>query len=1153
MSGFPEETKKRLLFAAGYLVDCGSAVSVLPPTSEERQNPNSTEYNLYSANGQRICTYGRRLVAFKLFGHACSHDMIIADVVRPILGMDFFKDGDGKRCLIDPLKRCLIDRITGQEFKVNSCVSSMFSLSPCNEHRYRAADNGNPAMSMHNGDEEYDQLWKDFPEITEVSLSKVVTMTTPLHIVTDGPPIVTPCRKLHGDKKTQVEEQLLQWERDKVIERCESSWASPIHAVMKSDGSWRVCGDFRRINTVTQLDRYPLPTLSSFNERLVGCTVFSKVDLKQAFQQVCVEESSQEKTAIITTLGLFKFLRMPFGLKNAAQCFQRNVHQLLNDLPFATFIYMDDLIVGSVDKEQHLLDLRCLFQRLKDTGLLLNRKKCELGRASLTFLGHVVNAHGISIPPERVEAITRFPVPKTPKELERFLGVCAFFRRFVRHASAKMAPLSKLKNITRQKDFETAWLPEHDVAFSNIKDAMASATLLIHPSPTAQTEIWCDASNIAVGAVLVQLQQGIWRPLSFWSKLLNKAQCGYSATDRELLAVSYAVDKFRSYLEGQPVVVRTDHKALVGSLTKKADTARPIPRRHLLKIAQFVNKLHYLEGERNGVADALSRIRLQPKNSAVNSIDNHADLSTSPLMGDTLPQESSPEAVQDEGLVDPTFLVYLRRQRDLQTRQLSAPTFIPACSSCASSSPVMTTCQSTTDYNSSVRACSAIFSPDPPKVTSLPTSREFRAAQENDSALQKWIVHHKASTSRFRPELVKCEGGTAVWSDVAVTPARVLVPVEFQRVVFDSLHQLAHPGVKAGMSLIKRSYWWQGIGCDVSKWTKACEACQKAKVHVHTKSLLERLPAPSKRFSHIHIDLVGPLNPACEGKNILLTVIDRWTGWPDAFPMTMHGDAANAKACAKVLIRRWIAMWGVPDVITSDRGPQFVSDLWIEMCQLMGIARNATTSYYPQHNGKIERMHRCLKNSLRARLLGRPNWLTELPWVMLGLRAAANLETGVSPSLLVTGQQPALPGQLVVERSNIDNASSFGRELSSAMANQRFVENPWHDKKSRARVPDDLWTAKRVLVRADKVQPSLAPKYTGPYRVLRRWSKCFRLQLDNKSDSVSIDRLRPFYEDETPRSASHETVNSSAADNVLPALVSRPGRNLRPPRRLGYD
>ena len=613
------------------------------------------------------------------------------------------------------------------------------------------------------------------------------------------------------------------------------------------------------------------------------------------------------------------------------------------------------------------------------------------------------------------------------------------------------------------------------------------------------------------------------------------------------------MDKFRSYLEGQPVVVCTNHKALVGSLTKKADTALPIPRRHLLKIAQFVNKLHYLEGERNCVADALSRIRLQPKNSALNSIENRAAYATSPSMGDTLHQESSPEAVQDEGLIDPTFLVYLRRQQDLQMRQLSAPTFIPACTSGVSSSPVVITCQSATDYNSPMRACSAIFAPDPPRVASIPTSRECRAAQGNYSALQKWIVHHKTSMSRFRPELIKCEGGTAVWSDVAVTPARVLVPVEFQHVVFDSLYQLTHPGVKAGMTLIKRSYWWHGIGKDVSKWTKACEACQTAKVHVHTKSLLERLPAPSKRFSHLHIDLVGPLNPACEGKNVVLTVIDRWTGWPDAFPMTMHGDAANARACAKVLIRRWIAMWGVPDVITSDRGAQFVSELWIEMCKLMGIARNTTTSYHPQHNGKIEKMHRCLKNSLRARLLGRPNWLAELPWVMLGLRAAANLETGVSPSLLVTGQQPALPGQLVVERSNIDNPSAFGRELSSAIANQRFVENTWHDKKkSRARVPDDMWTAKRVLVRADKVQPSLAPKYTGLYRVLHRWRKCFRVQLDNKTDTVSIDRLRPLYEDEALRSASNETVNSSADDDVLPALISRSRRNLQPPHRLGY-
>ena len=188
-----------------------------------------------------------------------------------------------------------------------------------------------------------------------------------------------------------------------------------------------------------------------------------------------------------------------------------------------------------------------------------------------------------------------------------------------------------------------------------MKAAIATATLLVHPQSDAPTEIWCDASNIAVGAVLVQLQHGIWKPLSFWSRQLNNAQRIYSATDRELLAVSYAVYKFRSYLEGQPIVVRTDHKPLVGSVTRKADTALPIPRRHLQKIAQFVDQLHYLKAERNGVADALSRVRLQCKvATATNAIGIW--MSEQDDVADTLPTEGSPYAIQEDALVDQTFL-----------------------------------------------------------------------------------------------------------------------------------------------------------------------------------------------------------------------------------------------------------------------------------------------------------------------------------------------------------------------------------------------------------------------------------------------------------------------------------------------------------------
>ena len=142
--------------------------------------------------------------------------------------------------------------------------------------------------------------------------------------------------------------------------------------------------------------------------------------------------------------------------------------------------------------------------------------------------------------------------------------------------------------------------------------------------------------------------------------------------------------------------------------------------------------------------------------------------------------------------------------------------------------------------------------------------------------------------------------------------------------------------------LIKRSYWWQGIIKDVVRWTQLCAVCHKAKMHVHTNMPLERLTAPTKRFSNIHIDLVGPLHPPCEGKNTLLTTIDGSTGWPEAFPMTMIGDAANANACAKVLVRQWLSRWDIPDIITSDRGSQFVSDLWLEVCSLMWIARDPT-------------------------------------------------------------------------------------------------------------------------------------------------------------------------------------------------------------------
>ena len=1112
---------KRLLYVAGYMIDSGSVVSVVPPMQTELKNPCHKSLNLHAANGTIIETYGTRVDEFDIMGRRCKHRMIVANVSQPILGTDFFSDGDGKDFVIDVAHRCLIDRET-------FCAThGQFRKSPVHSIT-------KPSWEISNIDDtsaRFTNLLSEFPEIMETDLGKVTVMAKPLHIDTgNAVPVASRCRNLHGEKKAAIEAELRKWEEEGIIVRCNSEWASPIHAVKKSDGSWRVCGDFRRLNTVTKSDKYPLPSMRHFNDQLSGSSIFSKIDLRRAYQQVKIDEKSQDKTAIITTIGLFKFRRMAFGLKNAGQCFQRNTHELLRDLPFL-FVYMDDIIIGSSSSDEHYDHLRQLFERLRETGLVINATKSIFGVASLNFLGHHVDSNGISIPRERADAITRYPKPKTVEELERFMGIVAYFYRFIHHASGRMSPLYKMKNFRTKKAFTANWTEKHDRAFGIAKVAVAKATMLAHPIRGATTELWCDASNIAVGAVLVQLQKGYWRPLAFWSKQLNEAQMNYSATDRELLAVSYAVDHFRSHIEGQPITVRTDHLPLVGSIRKAADTALPIPRRHLNRIAQFIDEVKHLSGDRNNLADAMSRIVLvRGKKDTWSSSDVKSESKQISLeVDDKLPADELDTSL-DEALIDETFICRSRQYR-------------------AHEQSNTLTCQE----DSSAISCRAIFAHNINDVPiKIPKPVEFRRYQETDVKLKAWIKRHRESDSPFHPKLTDV-GETSLWSDESAGVIRILVPTCLKRTVFDGMHNINHPSYKAGYSMLKRSYWWSGMGKDVSQWSRSCVACQLTKIHTHVKTPFEQLPPPTKRFSHIHVDLVGPLT-SCEGKNMLLTVIDRWTSWPEAFPLSTTGEAASAQACAKLIVREWIPRFGVPDMVTSDRGSQFTSELWTSMCRLMGIIRDTTTAYHPQHNGKIERWHRTLKNALRARLLGRHNWIAELPWVMLGLRTTPNLDTGISPALLVMGQHPALPGQLVIPRDDIVDHTAFSERLARAMSAQVFSGNPWHGGEQSGRpVPQALVDASSVLVRRDRLQGSLEPKYDGPFKVIKRNKKHFTIRKNGHNDVISVDRLKPFYDKDVTNVTSHELEIKHERDILeWPLLPSRPKRQTNPPDRLGF-
>lgn len=890
--------------------------------------------------------------------------------------------------------------------------------------------------------------------------------------VGDARPIKLPLRRLPITQRAVAEKEIDKMLQQGIIEPSNSSWGANIVLVSKSDGTTRFCVDYRKLNGVTKKDAFPLPRIDESLEALSGAKFFCTADMASSFHQVSVREEDREKTAFVTHKGLFHFKHMPFGLVNSPKTFERLIELVMKGLQWEKcLVYLDDVIVFGKTFTETLNNLTLVFDRFRKAKLKLKPKKCAFFRDEIKYLGHIVSEHGVQCDPAKISAIKNWPKPTNVSDIKSFLGIASYYRNFILNFSNIAFPLTQLT----RKNQKFQWSESCEKAFSKLRDALISAPILSYPTPDGPYILDTDASLYGIGAVLSQVQNGEERVIAYGSKTLSRSQIKYCTTYRELLAVVTFVKQFKYYLFGRNFLLRTDHASLVW--LKNFKEPEGMVARWISLLDTYDMTIQHRKGSAHGNADSMSRIPRRRCN-----------------------RENCPDCKNNL----PCHVMAVNRTENItyvqdENQEISDSNWLSQWSS--------------TEISRLQRNDSSIGT----IMRFLESSREKPKVDTADQVLyallRQWdslIIQNGLLCRKFYEP------------DGSVT-YQLVAPKEIRKEIMLQLHNnrtACHLGREKTLHKVRSRFYWPFMTSDVSRWCQTCPTCAKGKPGPG----LGRYPMQHCNVTHplecIAIDIMGPLPITDDGNEYIMVVGDYFSKWKEAYALKNH----TAQTVADKLTTEFICRFGAPTRIHTDQGREFESELFSEICKLLGIHKSRTTPYRPQSDGMVERYNRTAQSML-AMLVNenRSDWDDHLPFIMMAYRASVHESTKCTPNLLLLGREIRLPIDVIAgppPENEYECPIKYVEWVKEAMQNSfEFAYENLETSFRRQKRFYDVKLKPRSFEKDQLVWYWYPPKaklklglgWTGPFKVLRKISDVtYQIEScqNKKMKIIHVDHLK---------------------------------------------